>query len=408
MSNRVPLRSLLSSYIGGGWGKEEFDDGHPEPAYVIRGTDFADAEYGSMETVPYRFHKSSNLAGRRLETNEIVMEVSGGSIDQPVGRVMYVDEHVLGSLDGPVMCASFCKRVVPNSDAVHPPYLYWYLKAVYASGLIERYQVQSTGIRNLQFEYLLDDLPVHLPPREEQERAVAVLDAILEALRSNRRRIAILEEMARLVYSEWFVQFRIPGHEDVELVYSEAGHAPAGWEPTTVAELVRRLKTGPRYTGDSVSATGKVPVIDQSRAETLGFHDDEPGIRASPESPVIAFGDHTCRIEVMIEPFSVGPNVVPFTSPHVPVLALAQMIDGLVETREYKRHWSDLQSKNVVLPPSELLEVYANRTTPLAELIRNLKAQNRSVSDARDLLLPRLISGELDVSTIEMGLESVE
>ena len=170
MTDLVPLRSLVASYIGGGWGKDEMDDSHAEPAYVIRGTDLADAEFGSVESVPYRFHKPANLGSRRLETNEIVMEVSGGSIDQPVGRVMFVDEHVLGALDGPAMCASFCKRVVPDPTTVHPSYLYWYLRAVYASGLIERYQVQSTGIRNLQFEYLLDDLPVRLPSRRDQEQ----------------------------------------------------------------------------------------------------------------------------------------------------------------------------------------------------------------------------------------------
>lgn len=238
MTNHVPLRSLISSYVGGGWGNEELEDSHTEPAYVIRGTDFADAEFGSVVSVPYRFHETSNLASRRLEPNDIIMEVSGGSVDQPVGRVMLVDEHVLGSFDGAVMCASFCKRVVPDTTAVEPSFLYWYLQAVYATGLIERYQVQSTGIRNLQFEYLLDDLPVRLPRRDEQQRTIAALDLILELLRSNRRRIEVLEETARLLYREWFQHFRFPGHQKVEPLDSAFGPIPEGWEAGSFGDLV--------------------------------------------------------------------------------------------------------------------------------------------------------------------------
>lgn len=248
---------------------------------------------------------------------------------------------------------------------------------------------------------------VPAPPLPTQKKIGATLGVIDDLIENNRRRIEILEEMTRLIYREWFVHFRFPGHENVELADSRVGLVPDGWTPTVLADLVIRLTPGQRYKAESVKREGTVPVIDQSRSEVLGFHDDEPGIQASPEDPVIAFGDHTCRIEVMIEPFSVGPNVVPFSSDAIPVLTLAQMVDGLVETREYKRHWSDLQNKIVVRPPDELLDKYAEQLTPCAELSRNLRRQNQVLLRFRDLLLPRLISGEVDVSGLDLNLEPV-
>ena len=64
------------------------------------------------------------------------------------------------------------------------------------------------------------------------------MTTILQLLRSNRQRIEILEEMARLVYREWFVHFRFPGHEDVELVDSDLGPLPAGWEKVPIGSIL--------------------------------------------------------------------------------------------------------------------------------------------------------------------------
>jgi len=428
MNSRVALRSLVSSYIGGGWGKEEIGDSHPEPAYVIRGTDLADAEYGAVGSVPYRFHKTSNLASRRLEPNEIVMEVSGGSIDQPVGRVMYVDEHVLGSLDGPVMCASFCKRIVPDGDAVHPSYLYWYLQAVYSSGLIERYQVQSTGIRNLQFEYLLDDLPVHLPPRDEQERAVAALDAILDALRANRRRIEILEELARRIYREWFVHFRFPGHEAIELIDSDLGPIPEGWKATTLAEAASYINRGiaPKYDEESPSL-----VINQRciRDHRISLEVARRHIKKVPEEKVVRQGD------VLVNSTGVGTlgRVAPVRAAmddttvdsHVTIVRPSNEVDseyfaelvlslesqfesmGVGSTGQTELSRTRVGESEIILAPAELQSAFSDLVRPMSHLSTELLQQNQVLTQARDLLLPRLISGELDVSDLELDLDSV-
>lgn len=102
----LPVGELLEHYVGGGWGKETAEEKHTLPAYVIRGTDVPEARHGDTKNVPLRYHTDSNLRSRRLKEGDIIFEVSGGSKDQPVGRALLVNAHLLGSFDEDVICAS--------------------------------------------------------------------------------------------------------------------------------------------------------------------------------------------------------------------------------------------------------------------------------------------------------------
>ncbi len=180
----VPLRELVKFYIGGGWGEELEAEGFSERAHVIRGTDFDAVARGAVGTVPCRWHKPSNLKKRSLRAGDICLEVSGGSYDQPVGRVLRISDQTLDWFDGPVMCASFCKLVRADEAKVDPFYLFLILDLAYQQRIVERYQVQSTGIRNFQFEFFLDDFSVPLPDRKGQEeivRGIGSFDVRIEA-----------------------------------------------------------------------------------------------------------------------------------------------------------------------------------------------------------------------------------
>ncbi len=80
-------------------------------------------------------------------------------------------------------------------------------------------------------------LPVELPEIEDQKQIASILAAPDNLIENNRRRIEILEEMARLLYQKWFVHFRFPGHEDVEFVNSDLGPIPEGWEVMTLGKV---------------------------------------------------------------------------------------------------------------------------------------------------------------------------
>jgi type I restriction enzyme S subunit len=252
---------------------------------------------------------------------------------------------------------------------------------------------------------ILKGLPVVLPPLPAQRTIAAILSAYDDLIENNNRRMRVLEEMAQRIYREWFVDFRYPGHENVPLVDSELGPIPKGWDVANVARLVTRVQPGSVLTGESVQSMGTVPIIDQSRAVIAGFHDGAPGITASVDDPAILFGDHTCKMEAVIEPFSVGPNVVVFrpTVP-IPTLLLVRLLSGLVHTQEYKRHWTSLCAKLVIVPPSALGKRFVEAVQDGHLLAKTLRDSKRTLQLTRDVLLPRLLSAEIEVTDLHIAL----
>ncbi len=158
------LESLVVEHIGGGWGKDSQDDVHTEHAWVIRGTDIPDARNGQVGGVPCRYHAPSNLQSRRLVSGDVVFEVSGGSKGQPVGRTLLITSELLSAFDDDVICASFCKRIRPDSKSYGSELLYLSFLEGYESGEIEQFQVQSTGISNFKWKDYLAKTRRVVPP----------------------------------------------------------------------------------------------------------------------------------------------------------------------------------------------------------------------------------------------------
>ena len=249
-----------------------------------------------------------------------------------------------------------------------PKYVYYFLQTLE----LQRYD-SGAAVPTLNRNHL-DSLELRIHNLPTQCKIAAILSNYDDLIENNTRRIKILEEMAGTIYHEWFVEFRFPGHENVNIVQSELGSIPQGWEVKPVKQLVKRLKAGQVYTQTDVKDTGKVIVVDQSRADVLGFHDNEPDHHATPKNPIVTFGDHTCKMQLMITPFSLGPNVVPFIArDELLINYLFFQVSNLVKTTEYKRHWTDLNSKNVVVADSQTRKQFSDVLIPTFQLIEVLK-----------------------------------
>ncbi len=397
----VPLRKIIKEYIGGGWGKEAPDRDHVVPASVIRGTDLDAVQSGNTGQVPYRWHKASNARSRTLKPGDIVFEVSGGSKDQPVGRSLLLDATRLAQFQTAAIPASFCKKISPDQDKVHPRFLVAHLQLAWSDRRIVQWQVQSTGISNFNFEAFVDDFSIDLPPLPIQQRIAGILSAYDELIENSQRRIKILESMARALYREWFVNFRFPGHESVPRVPSPLGEIPKGWEVKVVKDILARYAAGTVYRDSEVKQEGAIAVIDQSTNELLGFHDNGADHTASPESPLAIFGDHTCKMQLLIEPFSIGPNVVPFAAGKgLPTSYVFYAVSSLVQTQEYKRHWSPLNAKEIVVADKMTAQRFASLIQPMLIEQATLRKVTRNLRRTRELLLPRLLSGQIDVEAM--------
>ena len=161
------MGSLFDFYIGGGWGNDDMSDDYPVEASVIRGADFPNVSRYDVSSCPKRYHKISNYKSRQLVDGDIVMEISGGTSEQPVGRTILVTQEMIDRFkDGKVICASFCKLIRLNKAAVSPYFFYYWMQYLYDTRIIDRFQLQSTGIINFKFEAFLRKGLVMLPPME--------------------------------------------------------------------------------------------------------------------------------------------------------------------------------------------------------------------------------------------------
>lgn len=175
----VPFGSLLSYTIGGDWGTEAPDAKNDTRVAIIRGTDIPDLDQAQSNRVPIRYTSQKKLATRRIQAGDIVLEISGGSKDQPTGRSFYMTTNALREFDCPVEPASFCRLLRPVSLEVGVV-LGLHLSYIYQQGKTWEYQNQSTGIANFQTSHFLEAELVVAPPNSVLEVFFGLVGPILE------------------------------------------------------------------------------------------------------------------------------------------------------------------------------------------------------------------------------------
>lgn len=189
------LSELYSFVIGGDWGKgpDEDLDADYEQVYCIRGSELRNWKQEKGSSASLRKVKSSSLAKRKLEIGDIILEISGGGPEQPVGRTALIDEDVLAfEPDTPKVCTNFL-RLLRLSSQVDSKYINYYLTFFYYTGEVVKYQGGSNNLRNLKFDEY-SDINVPLPPLAEQKRIVAKLDALMEKVEVARERLEAIPE----------------------------------------------------------------------------------------------------------------------------------------------------------------------------------------------------------------------
>ena len=417
------FHELVEYDIGGGWGSDQAQPGSESIGYVIRGTDIPRVAVGDASTVPLRFHKASNLASRILRTGDIVFEVSGGSKGQPVGRALQITDKVLAKFDEPVMCASFCKLIRIDPERALPGYVFRVLQAAYADGRLDSFQVQSTGITNFKWKPFLEHFTIKLPDPEVQRRVAAALDLFDDLIENNRRRVEVLEEMARAIYREWFVKFRYPGHENVPLIDSALGPIPEGWIARPLREVSSVVARGisPKYADE-----GEWVVLNQKcvRDGRVSFGPSRRQERAVSDAKRIRTGD------VLINSTGVGtlgrvamyrgPSAGVTVDSHVTIsrpaeeslnpwyalsiLGMQAEIErlGAGATGQTELRKTDVEALELVQPVAAVLDAFSVAVSPLLEQVDVFLTQIETLSALRDLLLPKLVTGQIEVSALDL------
>ena len=231
-------------------------------------------------------------------------------------------------------------------------------------------------------------------------QAVRVVDGLLE---NNRRRIEILNEMARLLYREWFVHLRYPGHEDVALARSDLGPIPRGWRARRMGDILelaygKALKASDRRGG---------PVAVYGSGGQVGWHDEVlvtgPGIVVGRKGNIgsVHWSDRDF--------FPIDTTF--YVESTLPLRFLDQLLRTLkfVDSHAAVPGLSRDQAYGLQIaePDRDLLYRYETAVQPMYSLRQVLSDQSAVLQEARDLLLPRLISGQLDVSVLDLDLVAV-
>lgn len=259
---------------------------------------------------------------------------------------------------------------------------------------------------------------VCVPTVPVQQGLASILDSIDDLIENNRRRVGVLEEMAKAIYREWFVRFRFPGHEDATFVDSSLGPIPEGWEVRAVDDLVTLSKAtvDPSAVQPDTPAVGlehiprrRVTLDDWGEAGDLGSR------KASFTAGDILFGkirpyfhkvsvapiDGICSTDALVlrpHPDHWGQAVMSITSDEF-VAHAVQTSNG---TKMPRADWKVVREFPAVVPPAEIARRFTDTAHRLLAHAQVLMFQARRSAALRDLLLPKLVTGQIDVTALDL------
>lgn len=257
--------------------------------------------------------------------------------------------------------------------------------------------------------------------RDQQRRIASILSAYDDLIENNTRRIAVLEEMARRIYEEWFVRFRFPGHEGLRMVESELGLVPDGWRAAALGDIAAYINRGlaPKYDDAAASI-----VINQKciRDQRLNLGEARKQGKPVPAEKFVRLGDvlinstgvgtlgrvaqvleaiDNCTVDTHVSIVRPGKDCDP---DFFGLTLLAQQAhfeaQGVGSTGQTELSRGRIAETSVVVPPLAVQRAFGKVVQPMRRLTVTLQNKNLNLRTTRDLLLPKLISGELDVSAV--------
>jgi type I restriction enzyme S subunit len=311
----------------------------------------------------------------------------------------------------------------PNPELADPHFLNYLLNSPEMQGAMMALANGAT-VAHLNMKDIRKLALPDLPDIEVQGIVGRLLSSYDELIENNARRIEILEEMAQAIYREWFVEFRYPGHEDVPLVDSELGPIPEGWEARELREVVRvnehSLKAGAEIGEIQYVDIASVDVGRISKTQTIEFSEAPGRARRKGQHGDIIWSTVRPNRRAYAQLIDPPTNLVMSTGFAVisPVSLPSSLLKQMLSTDAFVDYLSS-RATGATYPavtPSVFEEarfVVADEATnskfnelaePIDTLIAFLKSEIEILTETRDMLLPKLISGEIDVSELDFEL----
>ena len=301
-----------------------------------------------------------------------------------------------------------------------PGFVYYLAKSELIRKPAEKSMSGASGRQRADLKSIVD-LEVPSPPLPTQQKIAAILSAYDDLIENNLRRIKILEEMAQNLYREWFIKFRFPGHQHARFTDSPLGTIPEEWEVKTLGKLADQIRDG--VNPDSVDPETPYFGLEHLPRKSISLADW--GLASEVQSTKLLFkkGD---ILFGKIRPYfhKVGAAPLPgiCSSDTIVIRPRAAEWFGLVlgctSSAEFVEHatatsqgtkmpranWDVLVKYQIHIPPQPILGQFNEFMSEIVSQLHNFVFRNQALRRTRDLLLPRLISGEVDVSELDIAV----
>ncbi|MBN1459631.1 MAG: restriction endonuclease subunit S [Armatimonadetes bacterium] len=308
----------------------------------------------------------------------------------------------------------------PNTKAVHSRYLTYLLLGDECQNQMRSKSGGATVAHLNMSDIRKLELP-ELPPLPTQRKIAAILSAYDDLIENNLRRIKVLEGMAQALYREWFVKFRFPGHEHIRFVDSPLGRIPGGWEARTLGEMADAV----RESVDPESVDPTTPYLGLEHLPRKSITLSDWGTASEVQSTKLRFrkGDILFgKIRPYFHKVGVAPLVGVCSSDTIVIRSRSAewsgLVLGCVSSTEFVEHatatsqgtkmpranWDVLVKYSVPVPSAPLLDGFNGFMADVVSQLHNFVFRNRALRRTRDLLLPKLISGEVDVSELDIAV----
>lgn len=176
---KIEVSELVEEIVSGSWGNEQPKKDNIAVT-VIRGTDLPNIPLFNLHKTPTRFINETKAEEIKLNPFDIVIEMSGGSKNQPTGRAAIITEELLEYFNTPLICSNFCKVIRLKTDEVNPYWFYFYWINSYNNGLTTRYENQPSGIKNFQLDEYMESELILMPPKERLKNYSEYFKALYE------------------------------------------------------------------------------------------------------------------------------------------------------------------------------------------------------------------------------------
>ena len=378
-------------------------DYQPEGIPVVMPKDIADGQVSTESVARVSEETANRLARHKLKARSIVLPRRG-----EIRKRAFIRPEQQGWL-----CGTGCLKIEFLGTNIVPEFLYYFMDQGHVGQWLEQHAVGTTML-NLSAG-IVAELPVRYPGIQSQRKIADILSAYGDLIENNRRRMALLEKAARLLYEEWFVRFRFPGHEHTQTING----VPEGWNPCALDDLCH-IGRGASPRPIMKFMGGEIPwfkIGDATASENCFIfqtreHVTEVGAKNSvllDPGALILSNSATCGV-----PYFTGVrgcvhdgwlhfSQLKRISEQFLYCYLYFKREELVSSVGDGSTQKNLNTTAVgrlrlCLPCVDtLLTLFQQMTEPVFSMARNLAQQNMALKAARDLLLPRLMSGEIAV-----------